>query len=500
MSPVEAALPTFDEDDEFGHLRDAMRRVRPLALVGAGASAASGYPSWDGLLDLLDAELRRVAASGEVRLAPKLSRVVRRLTDPAWQAEEFRTLLGKTRFDAFLRTVFDKPAGGVREPHHAIARLGFRHVLTTNFEPCIELAMAAAGRPCHRVNWRKSAEVQAFFADLSDPVAETSVVYLHGRFDDPNGMVLTETDYARVYLREDARRRLLAVFMIQPVVFIGFSMNDPDLGQLLREVLASLRSTDGPKSVAGTVSQHFGIFGYHTSDERDVIRRRMRGKYGLRTVFYRLVRQPDGRGWSHENLMPLLRQLEPRAAAVGPEAAAHAPHPKPRRKVGWTGSNVRKAEMALDAIHDAESDDDTMDAEHRYPEISRPRPETGSDAGFFDLDPQKGQWGGRDVDTLKGRRVGVANVRDVIADVMLTFDLVVERQPGSPPLDGKVLAHLHPTFVPDLVALDVIGDHAVITINAIGAFTVGVEADEGATRLELDLAEVPSLPPWFRAR
>jgi hypothetical protein len=34
----------------------------------------------------------------------------------------------------------------------------------------------------------------------------------------------------------------------------------------------------------------------------------------------------------------------------------------------------------------------------------------------------------------------------------------------------------------------------------MGAFTVGVAADDGNTRLELDLAQLPDAPEMFRSR
>jgi hypothetical protein len=41
---------------------------------------------------------------------------------------------------------------------------------------------------------------------------------------------------------------------------------------------------------------------------------------------------------------------------------------------------------------------------------------------------------------------------------------------------------------------------ATLEIAAYGAFTVGVEANHGKTRLEIDLAELESAPRLFRSR
>lgn len=57
-----------------------------------------------------------------------------------------------------------------------------------------------------------------------------------------------------------------------------------------------------------------------------------------------------------------------------------------------------------------------------------------------------------------------------------------------------------PTFsqlVETVVAKDA---KAKLRLTAYGAFTVGVEAGNGKTRLELDLSEDPSFPKEFRER
>ncbi|MFM9968380.1 MAG: pYEATS domain-containing protein [Burkholderiales bacterium] len=68
---------------------------------------------------------------------------------------------------------------------------------------------------------------------------------------------------------------------------------------------------------------------------------------------------------------------------------------------------------------------------------------------------------------------------------------VVSTDPARP-LVGKVKLHLHPTFGRwSTYDLDVKGGVAEDNIVSYGAFTIGVEADDGKTRLELDLMDMP---------
>jgi hypothetical protein len=69
------------------------------------------------------------------------------------------------------------------------------------------------------------------------------------------------------------------------------------------------------------------------------------------------------------------------------------------------------------------------------------------------------------------------------------------------PITGPVVFFLHPTFANPKQEVPVASAPEVrLTVLAYGAFTVGVECDNGQTRLELDLSEDPALPPEFRAR
>ncbi|RDJ20288.1 SIR2 family protein [Bosea caraganae] len=458
----EMELSPFDNDEQYVSLVDLMKRGRPLALVGAGASIPTGYPSWDQLLHQLNDELGKGGST-----APKLLSVLKELQDPAWQAEELYNSLGPERFDAFMGSTFGERRDVV-EPHHTIAKLGFRHILTTNFEFCAEIAMERAmGTAPKRVDWSQVDQVHDFFADLSDPNAPSSIVYLHGHALAPQNIVLTESAYSRTYLREENRRRLMALFMTQPVVFIGFSMNDPDLSQIMREVLFSLPNPPLPAKKDAAKRhwrRHFAIFGYRTAPERDLIRRRMQGKYGLHTVFYRIEPTPDGQSYSHDNLLALLTALGNRGQT-----------PPPRKE----------KDISIRVVASPQAS--------RLPStILASAPDITEQTDLFNLDPHKGRFGqASESDGLSLRVANVRRRRDYVE-----FDLVVKGS-GKRRLRESVRFHYHPTFDPRSEVVEPSAQGEVrTTLRAVGAFTVGAITEN--TRLELDLAEDPRFPKWFR--
>ena len=437
--PEAEPFEPFERGSAFDKLHDLMGSARPpLALIGSGASLNSGYPTWPELM----MELREIA--GPAAKIPQRRSILE--ADAPWEAEVHRKSIGPDAFDEFITRRFGQPKR-LAEPHIQIARMPFRHFLTTNYDPCIELALAEVGRGSATVSWENSDALSDFLIGLSSAPVRPSVVYMHGRFDNPVGAVLTESSYVDRYIKsDDARRKLLAIFMTQPVVFIGFSMNDPDLANLMREVTARLRTI--PPS-------HYAVMGYGSEPEREAVRERMQGKFGVEPVFYSHSKTGPDR---HANLNLLLTAL---CAAPG------AKRDTPAKLVGTTST-------LQDPI---------------TPVALRP---------VDPNDPEKGQWGGQSEG--HGRHLTYVAHGGSREDGYLTLELVIEGLAGSPPLEGAVRFHLHPTFNRSTRVVLAKRNRASVTCNAYGAFTFGVSADEDATRLELDLALQPKLPQWFRRR
>lgn len=115
-------------------------------------------------------------------------------------------------------------------------------------------------------------------------------------------------------------------------------------------------------------------------------------------------------------------------------------------------------------------------------------------------DPWKGRFGG----------MSSTNDRQLWADVkpipgssgLYSIRLQVSSlHPDANPLKGAVQFFLHPSFTnrrPVVTA----GPNGIAELNlkAWGAFTVGAIADDGRTKLELDLSELESAPADFRSR
>jgi hypothetical protein len=113
-------------------------------------------------------------------------------------------------------------------------------------------------------------------------------------------------------------------------------------------------------------------------------------------------------------------------------------------------------------------------------------------------DPQKGKWGGKA--EANGRRLS-AKVEASSLPELYKITLTVQSTDENNPLAGLVKFHLHNSFRNQHPLIAVQDGKAVLKLSMVyGAFTVGVEADDGKTRLELDLAELDDAPKDFRER
>lgn len=124
---------------------------------------------------------------------------------------------------------------------------------------------------------------------------------------------------------------------------------------------------------------------------------------------------------------------------------------------------------------------------------------TEPQAGTFHDDPWKGVFGGAAI--ANDRRID-ASVEPVGVDGQIfTVRLRVTSTSSSKPLRDAVQFFLHPTFANNRPIVTVGASGAAeLVLRAYGAFTVGVLADNGDTKLELDLAELPHAPRAFRER
>ena len=130
------------------------------------------------------------------------------------------------------------PADG--ELAHEIELLGeavIDGVITTNFDRFLEQVFDD-----YKVY---TGQDQLLF---SDPQGVGEIYKIHGSADDPESLVLSAADFARYRDRNPyLAAKLLTIFVEHPVLFVGYSLTDPNIREILVSVARCLTSDNLPR-------------------------------------------------------------------------------------------------------------------------------------------------------------------------------------------------------------------------------------------------------------
>lgn len=219
-------------------LLDSLLGRRCMLFVGSGLSNAAGYPTWPELVNLLIEE----AGQTYPEKASSLRSFAIEQKNPLLVAEYARSKLGPQRYGNFLRGIFGKQ----RKPqatHKSIANTAYKAVITTNYDRLIETA----------VTFERGYAPAVFsfdsLPDLGSALYEGSffVFKLHGDVSSANAIVLTSQDYDRLILRSPFVRSFLqAIFLNFTLLFVGYSLTDPDFQLVLKELHLIFQGTTPP--------------------------------------------------------------------------------------------------------------------------------------------------------------------------------------------------------------------------------------------------------------
>ncbi len=115
-------------------------------------------------------------------------------------------------------------------------------------------------------------------------------------------------------------------------------------------------------------------------------------------------------------------------------------------------------------------------------------------------DPNKGRFGSRNASLTRELQATVTQSPNSSEIFIVSIELRSKDQEKNP-LTGFAQFFLHDTFQnPEPIVAVGPDGVARLSVKAWGAFTVGAVADEGRTRLELDLATLDDAPPLFKSR
>ena len=233
---------SFADASELPALVGYLRERRCVLFVGAGLSRPAGYPDWAELM-------RQVVAGTHARLGDaadptELHALLARGRYPE-VADQCRTLLGRVHFAQLLRGVLARSAAPPEATHRAIVRTPYACIVTTNFDTLLEDAYARwsdVGIP----KAPTGAELSQHGTLLLD--GAFFILKAHGSIDDEASMVFTSEDYRRITHANPAFQAVMgALLLTNAVLFVGYSLGDPNFRLLLDSQLSTFAGEAPPR-------------------------------------------------------------------------------------------------------------------------------------------------------------------------------------------------------------------------------------------------------------
>jgi hypothetical protein len=135
------------------------------------------------------------------------------------------------------------------EPNNILANLPFSMFITTNYDNFLERALRKAGKNplVMECAWNSELESDPEHHNLGDEKIDDRrplIFHLHGRYQDPTSMVLTEDDYLDFMVRANKARGIIPPLVEKAIsatslLCIGYSMSDITFKVIYRGIIAS---------------------------------------------------------------------------------------------------------------------------------------------------------------------------------------------------------------------------------------------------------------------
>ncbi|HEX5751249.1 MAG TPA: SIR2 family protein [Archangium sp.] len=265
---------------------EAYRSQSLAFFIGSGLSLGrdvkGNFPTWAQLphrlldvcarLDSLDAQViqtRRGLFTGRMRLELMLA-----------DLGSLRAALDRD-YQKALNDIFRPADAAPGAAHQAVARLGVRAILTTNYDPLLERLQEARHRQPY--TWKES--------DLALNDLESGrhvLLKVHGTAERFDTVVMTESEYRDVRSNPSYRAVLGHLLQGYTFLFIGYGMNDPlDLDLVLKWNAEAFKSA---------ARRHYALL----KDPSDTDRDRYEREYNIRVIPYN----------DHAQLPAILEELQ----------------------------------------------------------------------------------------------------------------------------------------------------------------------------------------------
>lgn len=228
------------------------KQAGPYLFVGAGMSIRyAGLPGWKNLLrefaEHTDRPIEYYVAGADGDLAKAATSIAAHFWSEWWQGdlfEESRKIHSETlrvkssplkiEISNFLQNRVANLAvpGDIQEEYDTFSRIEVDAIITTNFDNLLSNIF-----PSFRVFVGQDELL------LENPQGVAEIYHIHGSVLEPDSLVLTDEDYVGFNERNPyLAAKLITLFAEHPIIFLGYSLSDPNIAQILHAVVHGFRS------------------------------------------------------------------------------------------------------------------------------------------------------------------------------------------------------------------------------------------------------------------
>lgn len=145
-------------------------------------------------------------------------------------AEIIKKNVSPADFSSFIRETFIMPRFNASKVHEAVLEIDPKIVITTNYDDIYD-SYCKNGAAYEGYNISKYYDSHVM-ADLRSPVR--LIIKAHGCISDPSRIVLTKSEYFKAKQQNPNFYKVLdALFLTHTILFVGYSLTDPDIQLLL---------------------------------------------------------------------------------------------------------------------------------------------------------------------------------------------------------------------------------------------------------------------------
>lgn len=246
----------------------------PFLFVGSGMSRRYlGAEDWEFLLrkfaDLIDVSYTRINSQADGDLMKTASLLAETYAQKWWDSEikgdkeqvysdslTKRDSPLKVEIADYLSSIHENILDEYREEVQLLASSKIDGVITTNWDHLLEETFR---------DFSVFIGQDGLFSSRNHGVAE--IYKIHGCSQEPNSLVLTAEDYGKFRQKNPyLSSKLLTIFIEHPIIFLGYSLTDPHILEILEEIVKCF-----PADKMGTLRENIIFVEFSPGIEEPVI-------------------------------------------------------------------------------------------------------------------------------------------------------------------------------------------------------------------------------------